>query len=105
MEISSIEVSTEQLTQFCKRWNVSELAVFGSVLRKDFNQESDIDLLISFKPNSRWGLFDMVEMESELEDIFKKEIDLVEKNAVLNSANYIRRKGILDDTQIIYQSG
>ena len=105
MKIESVDIPVELLHDFCLRWKVSELAVFGSALREDFHQESDIDLLISFKPDARWGLFDMVSMESELRNIFNKEIDLVEKNAVLNSANYIRRKGILDDAQIIYQSG
>ena len=104
MELSSVGVFSDQILSFCQRWKVSELAVFGSALRKDFSHESDIDLLISFKPESHWGLFDMVRMESELEKIFNKEIDLVEKNAVKNSPNYIRRKGILDGAQVIFSA-
>ena len=105
MIIRSVDIPVEPLNEFCHRWKVSELAVFGSALHENYSLESDLDLLISFKKDAQWGLFDLVNMESELGIIFNKEIDLVEKNAVTNSANYIRRKGILDDAQIIFQSG
>ena len=73
-------------------------------MHDNYPHDSDVDLLISFKPDIQWGLFDLVTMENELKIIFGKEIDLVEKNAVNNSQNYIRRKGILDGAQIIFQS-
>ena len=104
MKIPSVEVASDQLTQFCQRWKVSELAVFGSALHKNYPLESDLDLLISFEEDAHWGLFDLVTMESELGVIFNKEIDLVEKKAVTNSENYLRRKGILDNIQIIFES-
>ncbi|MBE9475302.1 MAG: nucleotidyltransferase domain-containing protein, partial [Chloroflexi bacterium] len=96
MRINSVEIPDDQLKHFCQRWKVSELAIFGSALHDNYPQDSDVDLLISFKPDIQWGLFDLVTMENELKIIFGKEIDLVEKNAVNNSQNYIRRKGILD---------
>ncbi len=73
-------------------------------MHENYAHDSDVDLLISFKPDIQWGLFDLVTMENELKIIFGKEIDLVEKNAVNKSQNYIRRKGILDGAQIIFQS-
>jgi predicted nucleotidyltransferase len=104
MRINSLKVSDEKIRHFCQRWKVSELAIFGSALREDYSQDSDVDILISFKPEIHWGLFDLVNMETELKTIFGKEIDLVEKNAVVNSENYIRRKGILDGAQIIFST-
>jgi predicted nucleotidyltransferase len=104
MRINSVEIPEEHLRRFCQRWKVSELAIFGSALHENYAHDSDVDLLISFKPDIQWGLFDLVTMENELKIIFGKEIDLVEKNAVNNSQNYIRRKGILDGAQIIFQS-
>ncbi len=104
MKINSLKVSDGEIRHFCQRWKVSELAIFGSALREDFTQDSDIDILISFEPDIQWGLFDLVNMETELKNIFGKEIDLVEKNAVVNSDNYIRRKGILDGAQIIFST-
>jgi predicted nucleotidyltransferase len=104
MKIKSVDIPIEPLHKFCLRWNVSELAVFGSALHKNYPLESDLDLLISFEEDAHWGLFDLVTMESELGVIFNKEIDLVEKKAVTNSKNYLRRKGILDNIQIIFES-
>ena len=104
MQVYSVEIPDNQLRQFCQRWKVSELAIFGSALREDLPHDSDVDILISFKPEIQWGLFDLVNMENELKTIFGKEIDLVEKKAVENSRNYIRRKGILDGAQIIFST-
>jgi predicted nucleotidyltransferase len=104
MRINSVVIPEDQLRHFCQLWKVSELAIFGSALHENYPKDSDVDLLISFKPDIQWGLFDLVTMENELKIIFGKEIDLVEKNAVNNSQNYIRRKGILDGAQIIFQS-
>ncbi len=105
MKIESVDIPVEPLYQFCQRWKVSELAVFGSALHENYPLESDLDLLISFDEDAQWGLFDLVNMESELGIIFNKEIDLIEKNAVFNSENYLRRKGILENAQIIFESG
>jgi predicted nucleotidyltransferase len=102
MHVYSIEIPDNLLKQFCQRWKVSELAIFGSALREDYPQDSDVDLLVSFEPEIQWGLFDLVNMETELITIFGKEIDLVEKNAVVNSDNYIRRKGILNDAKVVF---
>ncbi len=95
-------IPRKELAQFCKRWKIAELSFFGSVLRNDFRPDSDIDLLVSFSPEARWGLFDVIKMERELREIFGRDVDLVERKAVERSENYIRRKHILEHTKIIY---
>ena len=105
MKIQSVDIPVEPLHKFCLRWKVSELAVFGSALHENYPLESDLDLLISFQENTQWGLFDLVNMESELGVIFNKKVDLIEKAAVLKSENHIRRKAILDDAQVIFEAG
>ena len=82
-----------------------ELSLFGSVLREDFHPESDIDVLVSFAPNVRISLFDLVDMQDELKDFFGRDVDLVEKEAILQSENYIRRKSILENIKVIYVAG
>jgi hypothetical protein len=104
MKIESVDIPVEPLHKFCLHWKVSELAVFGSDIHENYLLENDLDMLISFKDDTHWELFDLVNMESELGVIFNKEIDLVEKKAVTNSKNYLRRKGILDNIQIIFES-
>lgn len=97
-----IGVPFSMIHAFCQRWKVTELALFGSVLRGDFRSDSDIDVLISFSEDSSWSLFDLVSIQNELENIFGHPIDLVERSAISRSENYIRRKGILNNAQVIY---
>ena len=99
-----ISVPRKKLAEFCRSWKVSELALFGSVLRDDFRSNSDIDLLISFSPKARITLFDLVRMQNELKDIFGREVDLVERRAIEKSENYVRRKSILNNTKVIYEA-
>ena len=97
-----INVSTEKLAAFCKRWLIIELALFGSVLRDDFGPESDVDVLVRFEPNARHTLLDMVQMEDELCSILGRKVDLIERAAIENSPNYIRRNSILQSAKTIY---
>jgi predicted nucleotidyltransferase len=97
-----IELSHERIAKFCQRWKITEFGLFGSVLRDDFRSDSDIDVLVTFSPEARWSLFDLVKMENELSQIFDREVDLVERIAVEHSPNYIRRKNILQNTQVVY---
>lgn len=99
-----IEVPQEQLEEFCRRWKITELALFGSVLREDFRPDSDIDVLVTFAPDAEWGLFDLVRMGEELEEIFGHKVDLLSRRGVEMSRNYIRREAILSSALPIYAS-
>ena len=90
------------IAAFCERWQVTELALFGSVLRDDFGPESDIDVLVSFRDEARHTLFDMVRMEEELKTLFKRDVDLTERTGIEQSRNYIRRAAILGSVETIY---
>jgi len=97
-------IPEDKIADFCRRWRITELALFGSVLRSDFRPDSDIDVLVSFAPDARWSLFDLATMEHELEAILGREVDLVERRAIEQAENYIRRKSILDNAEVIYAS-
>jgi len=99
MEINNIEISQQKIAYFCRKWKVTELALFGSVLNRDFRPDSDIDVLVSFSENAQWSLFDLVHMQDELKDIFGREVDLVEKAALRNP---FRRYSILRSKEVIY---
>lgn len=98
----NIQLPKEKLVEFCQRWKVSELALFGSVLRDDFRPDSDIDILITFAPDAKRGLMTLSKMKYELEDLLGREVDLVNKSAVETSHNWIRRNEILETAQVIY---
>lgn len=90
------------IEDFCRRWKIVELAVFGSVLREDFGPDSDIDLLVRFASDARWSLFDHARMERELEGLLGREVDLVSRSAVERSPNWIRREEILGTARTLY---
>jgi hypothetical protein len=68
--------SKKIIEEFCIRHHIVKLSIFGSVLRKDFGSESDIDILIEFEPDNVPGFFGLVEMEEELSEIFGREVDV-----------------------------
>lgn len=101
---TKLGVSRDKIEGFCRRWQVAELALFGSVLRDDFKPDSDIDVLVMFTPDAKWSLLDHIQMEQELESIFGREVDLVSKRAIQQSENWMRRREILTTAQPIYVS-
>ncbi len=96
------DFSAHRRCSFADRWKISELALFGSVLRDDFRPDSDIDLLVTFSPDADWSLFDHVQMQQELANILERQVDLVSKRAIERSHNCIRRRKILETAKIIY---
>lgn len=91
-----------EIGEFCKRWKIERLELFGSALRPDFGPESDVDILVTFAEGSAWSLLDHVCMEDELAGIIGREVDLVSRRAVARSRNWIRRDGILNGAEPIY---
>ena len=97
-----IDIPRGEIAAFCKRWQVTELALFGSVLRDDFGPKSDVDVLVRIDPRARHTLLDIVQMQDELSVALGREVDLIERTAIETSPNYIRRKAILQSAQTIY---
>jgi predicted nucleotidyltransferase len=63
---AKVNIGRDAIADFCKKWKITECALFGSVLRDDFAPDSDIDVLVSFDSSAHWSLFDFVEMREEL---------------------------------------
>jgi uncharacterized protein len=97
-----IRVPKKKVEAFCRKWNVKEFSLFGSVLRDDFKPDSDVDVLVSFGESSRYTLLNIVEMKDELKTIFGRDIDLVIRKSIEESSNYIRRDSILSSSEILY---
>jgi uncharacterized protein len=90
------------LTDFCKRWKIATLELFGSALTGDFHADSDLDLLVTFRPEADWSLFDHVRMKQELEDLTGRKVDLMTRRAVERSHNPLLRREILSSAQVVY---
>ena len=92
-------IPKDKIIQFCQRWRIIEMSLFGSVLLEDFNDDSDVDVLVSFASGSPWTLLDFVEMQDELEILLGRKVDLVEREALKNP---YRRKEILRTLELVY---
>jgi uncharacterized protein len=97
-----IDVDRERIAEICRRWKITELSLFGSVLRGDFSPESDVDVLVVFESDTDWSFRDLLQMEEELTELFGHEADLVEKRLVEQNRNYIIRKHILRSAEPLY---
>lgn len=102
VSLNSLNLPKAKLKDFCCRWQIIELSLFGSILRDDFHSGSDIDMLVAFAPDTLWDLLDLITMQQELEAIFDRPVDLLEKRIIETSHNWIRRREILSTAQIIY---
>lgn len=98
-----LELNRDRIAAFCRKWQIAELSLFGSILRPlEFNQKSDIDVLVRYAPEAKWSLFDEVAMEDELREIVGRDVDLVNRRAIEQSHNWIRRQAILESAVPFY---
>ncbi|MDB9496855.1 nucleotidyltransferase family protein [Spirulina major CS-329] len=105
MTISTIDLPLEKITKFCHQWQVVEFALFGSVLRDDFRADSDIDVMVEFHPEAHPTFSTLDQMEAQLKTIFNRDVDLITRQGIENSRNYLRRHEILSSAQVIYATG
>jgi len=94
-----VSISTDALAAFCQEHGIRRLSVFGSVLRKDFGPESDIDVLVEFEPDRTPGLFGISAMELELAELFSgRKVDL---RTPEDLSPYFRQ-AVLDTAEVQY---
>lgn len=97
-----IDMPTEKITAFCRRNHIRSLWLFGSVLRDDFRADSDVDVLVEFAQGQEPDLMQIVAVQGELSEILGRNVDLVERQSVEKSENYIRRRHILESLETVY---
>ena len=102
--VPRIPIPRDDIAAFCRKRRITELALFGSVLRDDFTPESDVDVLARFGPDAKHTLVDLDDMEQELSALLGRKVDLVSWTAVERSENQYRRKAILESTQVVYDA-
>ena len=73
------ELPLAAIHDFCKRYPIRELALFGSALREDFRVDSDIDLLVEFELHAPVGMLTLARMQRELCQLLQRRVDLVPK--------------------------
>lgn len=96
---ANVQLDRNILAEFCRKWRIRKLSIFGSALREDFNANSDLDFLASFEPGASLDIDRLLDMKEELEACFGRPVDLVEKEAMRNPW---RKHEILKTRQVIY---
>jgi len=99
MQKKKFRIPRKRIGEFCRRWGVAEFSLFGSALRSDFRPDSDVDVLVTFAKDAEISLFDLVQMKLDLEKIFRRPVDIIEKDALDNP---FRKREILRTAQVIY---
>ena len=99
MQKKKFRIPRKKIGEFCRRWGVVEFSLFGSALRDDFRPDSDVDVLVTFSKQAQISLFDLVQMKLDLEKIFHRPVDIIEKDALENP---FRKREILRTAQVIY---
>lgn len=98
MAQTNVTVAQAALAAYCRRNHIRTLSFFGSVLRDDFDSESDIDVLVEFEPDARVSLLDAVRMERELAELLGRPVDLLTPEDL---SPYIR-DDVLDKAEVRY---
>ncbi len=100
--VANVSISDDDLIAFCHKWRVAELSLFGSVLGGDFRADSDVDVLVDFAEGDSPSIESWLDMRDELEAMFARPVDLVEKQALDNP---FRRRHILSNRKVMYAAG
>jgi predicted nucleotidyltransferase/DNA-binding XRE family transcriptional regulator len=101
--LSRLGVHTESIAAFCRQHGIVEMALFGSVVRTDFGDHSDVDVLASWSEDRRPAdIGSVLDTEAELSAIFRRRVDLIDSADLLASPNRLRRDRILRETEVVY---
>jgi uncharacterized protein len=101
---ADIDKKRNALAAICRRYGVARLEVFGSAARGagfDPNR-SDADFLVTVEPAARNDLAAFADLKEALEKLLGRPVDLVEREALEASRNFIRRRAILKEAETVY---
>src|SRR5436190_356555 len=100
----NLRATTEEIEEFCRKWKIVRFELFGSALREDFDGNSDVDVLVTFGSgeSEKCRIADLLTMEDELQEMFGRQVDLVERRLVETSRNWVRRRNILSSAELVY---
>jgi uncharacterized protein len=96
--VPRLPVDDARLDEYCRRWRIAKLELFGSMLHEPSRAlDVDVDLLVTFAAGASWGLFEHERMERKLSELLGRKVDLISRRAIESSENVLRRNSILGD--------
>lgn len=102
MATQSLDIPTERIAEFCRKWRITELSLFGSAARGALGPESDVDVLVRFDPTAPWTMLDVMRAKGELELMLGRPVDLIERPALERHHNPWLRHEILGTARVVY---
>jgi hypothetical protein len=93
-----LQKSKQKIAEICRKYQIRELALFGSQVRGDSTAKSDFDFLVDFQPTAEVDYFQLFDIQEELENIVNKKVDLVSNRGL---KTFVRQQ-ILDEAEVIY---
>lgn len=97
-----LKFDQRKVEELCLSRGISRLELFGSALREDFRETSDIDLLATVRSDAELTLLDWADLQQKLSQIFGRAVDLVSRRAIERSKNLFRRDSILSTALLLY---
>ena len=94
----ALRLPLDAIRDLCAQYPVRELALFGSALGPDFNDESDIDFLIDFSPHAQVGFLTLAEIQEKLAALLDRPVDLVPRQGL----KPVIRQAVLDSARVVY---
>jgi predicted nucleotidyltransferase len=102
MDRQRIKLPQDRVAEFCRRYHIRRLSLFGSVLREDFRPDSDVDMLVEFEPGHEPGFFGLARMERELSELLGgRKVDL---RTPEDLSRYFRDE-VLTEAEVRYAQG
>lgn len=93
-----LQKSKQKIAEICRRYQISELALFGSQVRGDFHDKSDFDFLVEFQPEAKIGFIELGHIQEELETVVQTKVDLVPKDGL----KPVIKQAVLSEAEVIY---
>ena len=92
-----LPITREQISEFCEKYHLASFAFFGSAVRGTLKTDSDIDIMITYDPDTPHTYSGYLEMIHELEEIFGRKVDLADRDQIAKTPNYLRRIGMMEN--------
>ena len=98
------DISPDFHSKIISHYHISSIWIFGSATREDYSDESDIDLVVEFEPESRITLLTLASLQTELEKLFGRKVDLITRKAIDDFMNPVLKKEVLSTMVKMYGS-
>lgn len=99
--LARTKVHFREIETICKQYQVQKMAFFGSVIREDFNEQSDIDILVNFLPEAEVDYIDFYDLQHDLSELFQRPVDLIPEAGLVQQ---VLREQVLDIQQVFYET-